>query len=59
MKNTNFVNCHGLTADNHYTSAHDMAVILKEGLKNPLFRKITAMQEYDLRGGCLQTLEYK
>ncbi|NQS74874.1 MAG: D-alanyl-D-alanine carboxypeptidase [Peptococcaceae bacterium] len=54
LKNTNFVNCHGLTADNHYTSAHDMAVILKEGLKNPLFRKITAMQEYDLRGGAFK-----
>ncbi len=54
LKNTNFVNCHGLTADNHYTSAHDMAIILKEGLKNPLFRKITAMQEYDLRGGAFK-----
>ncbi len=51
LENTNFVNCHGLTADNHYTSAYDLAQILKEGLKNPLFRKITAMKEYDLRGG--------
>jgi D-alanyl-D-alanine carboxypeptidase (penicillin-binding protein 5/6) len=51
LQDTNFVNCHGLTADNHYTSAYDMAIILKEGLKNPLFRKITAMKEYDLRGG--------
>lgn len=54
LKNTNFVNCHGLTADNHYTSAYDMAIILKEGLKNPLFRKITAMKEYDLRGGAFK-----
>jgi len=54
LQNTNFVNCHGLTADNHYTSAYDMAVILKEGLKSPLFRKITAMKEYDLRGGAFK-----
>jgi serine-type D-Ala-D-Ala carboxypeptidase (penicillin-binding protein 5/6) len=54
LVNTNFVNCHGLTADNHYTSAFDLAQILKEGLKNPLFRKITAMKEYDLRGGAFK-----
>ena len=51
LVNTHFVNCHGLTADDHYTSAYDMAVILKEGLKSPLFRKITFMKEYELRGG--------
>lgn len=54
LQNTNFVNCHGLTVDNHYTTAYDMAVILKEGLKSPLFRKITAMKEYDLRGGAFK-----
>lgn len=54
LVNTNFVNCHGLTAENHYTSAYDMAVILKEGLKYPLFRKITAMKESDLRGGAFK-----
>lgn len=51
LVNTNFVNCHGLTADNHYTSAYDMAEILKEGLKYPLFSQITSMKEADLRGG--------
>ncbi|NPV72358.1 MAG: D-alanyl-D-alanine carboxypeptidase [Pelotomaculum sp.] len=54
LNNTNFVNCHGLTADNHYTSAYDMAMILKEGLKSPLFRKISAMKEYELRGGAFK-----
>lgn len=54
LKNTHFVNCHGLTAEDHYTSAYDTAVILKEGLKNPLFRKITAMKEYELRGGAFK-----
>lgn len=54
LENTNFVNCHGLTADNHYTSAYDLAIILKEGLKNPLFKKITAMKEHELRGGAFK-----
>ncbi|OPY59031.1 MAG: D-alanyl-D-alanine carboxypeptidase DacF precursor [Pelotomaculum sp. PtaU1.Bin035] len=54
LVNTNFVNCHGLTAENHYTSAYDMAIILKEGLKYPLFRKITAMKESELRGGAFK-----
>ncbi|MDD4169929.1 MAG: D-alanyl-D-alanine carboxypeptidase [Desulfotomaculaceae bacterium] len=54
LVNTNFVNCHGLTAENHYTSAYDLAIILKEGLKYPLFRKITAMKESDLRGGAFK-----
>lgn len=54
LVNTHFVNCHGLTAEDHYTSAYDMAVILKEGLKSPLFRQITATKEYDLRGGAFK-----
>ncbi len=54
LANTNFVNTHGLTADGHYTSAYDMAIILKEGMKNPLFRKISSMKEHDLRGGAFK-----
>lgn len=54
LVNTHFVNCHGLTAEDHYTSAYDMTVILKEGLKSPLFRQITATKEYDLRGGAFK-----
>ena len=51
---THFVNCHGLPAEDHYTTAHDLAVILGEGLKYPLFREITAMKEFDLRGGAFK-----
>ncbi len=54
LANTNFINTHGLTADDHYTSAYDMAIILKEGLKNPLFREISSIKEYDLRGGAFK-----
>ncbi|MCS5694737.1 D-alanyl-D-alanine carboxypeptidase family protein [Desulfofundulus thermocisternus] len=51
LKHTHFVNCTGLPAPGHYTSAYDMAVILRECLKYPLFRRISSIYEYDLRGG--------
>ncbi|KOR88682.1 D-alanyl-D-alanine carboxypeptidase family protein [Paenibacillus solani] len=38
MKDTHFVNCNGLPAENHYTSAHDIAVMSRELLK---YEKIT------------------
>ena len=51
MKHTRFANCTGLPAEGHYTSSYDMAVILRECLKYPLFRKLSSVYEYDLRGG--------
>lgn len=41
---THFVNPHGLPADDHYTTARDLAVITREALKNPLFRQIVACE---------------
>ena len=38
--NTNFTNPHGLTAADHYSSARDMALILKYAMKNTTFREI-------------------
>jgi D-alanyl-D-alanine carboxypeptidase (penicillin-binding protein 5/6) len=38
--NTNFVNPHGLTAPEHYSTARDLALIFQYALKNPLFREI-------------------
>ena len=35
-----FVNPHGLTADGHVASAHDLAVLFRHGLKLPMFREI-------------------
>ncbi|MBE3589189.1 MAG: D-alanyl-D-alanine carboxypeptidase [Thermoanaerobacteraceae bacterium] len=51
LKHTHFVNSTGLPAKGHYTSARDMAVIMRECLKYPLFRRISSIYEYDLRGG--------
>ncbi|MEG6616291.1 D-alanyl-D-alanine carboxypeptidase family protein [Peptococcaceae bacterium 1198_IL3148] len=51
LNNTHFSNPTGLPAENHYTCASDMAVILREALNYPLFRKVSNIYEYDLRGG--------
>ncbi|MDA7745899.1 D-alanyl-D-alanine carboxypeptidase [Psychromonas sp.] len=34
MKNTHFVNSHGLHSEDHYTTAHDMAILAKALIKN-------------------------
>ncbi|AQS58542.1 D-alanyl-D-alanine carboxypeptidase family protein [Desulforamulus ferrireducens] len=51
LKNTHFVNPTGLPAENHYTSAYDMAQVLRECLRYPTFREVSSIYEYDLRGG--------
>ncbi|KJS14222.1 MAG: D-Ala-D-Ala carboxypeptidase [Peptococcaceae bacterium BRH_c8a] len=52
LKHTRFANCNGLPAETpHYTSAYDMAVILREALKHPIFKEYSSMYRYDLRGG--------
>lgn len=43
--NTHFVNVHGLDADNHYTSAYDMALMAKELLKYEDILKYTTIYE--------------
>ncbi|MBO8158692.1 MAG: D-alanyl-D-alanine carboxypeptidase [Thermosyntropha sp.] len=51
LKNTHFSNSHGLTDENHYTTAYDMAVIAKNALKYPKLLEYTSIKEYNLRGG--------
>jgi D-alanyl-D-alanine carboxypeptidase (penicillin-binding protein 5/6) len=38
--NSHFVNPHGLTAPEHYSTVRDLALIFKYALKNPTFREI-------------------
>lgn len=47
-KNTNFVNASGLSDDNHYSTALDLAVIAKAALSNPEIRKISGTTEYTI-----------
>jgi len=52
--NTNFENPHGLSSENHYTTAHELAKIAAYAMKNEDFRKIVATEKYiiDERENC-------
>ena len=43
---THFANAHGLHDDEHYTTARDMARILREAMKYPVFEEIFTCKEY-------------
>ncbi|MHA0855518.1 D-alanyl-D-alanine carboxypeptidase family protein [Paenibacillus sp. CMAA1364] len=49
LKDTHFVNCNGLPAPNHYSSAHDIAVISKALLKHSQITKYTGVYQDHLR----------
>lgn len=46
LKNTNFENCTGLYSKNHYTTAEDMAVILRAAIKNEKCREVLSTYQY-------------
>lgn len=46
---THFVNPHGLPSEDHYTTAHDMALITQEAIKYEKFRQIAGTPRYTLR----------
>ena len=46
--NTNFANAHGLWEEGHYTTAFDMALIMREALTHQLFRDIIATQNFEI-----------
>ena len=43
---THFVNPHGLTDPDHYTTAYDLYLIFNEALKQPMFRTVTGTTSY-------------
>lgn len=45
---THFANTNGLWMKNHYTTAHDMAIISRAAYKNPIFAKITGTKRYNI-----------
>ncbi|MFC0523079.1 D-alanyl-D-alanine carboxypeptidase family protein [Pontibacillus salicampi] len=51
LSNTSFQNTTGLPAKDHYTTAHDMAVMAKELLKHEEITKYTSIYEDYLRKG--------
>lgn len=46
LENTHFANSSGLYDDNNYTTAYDMALILKAAMKNELALKILSTSQY-------------
>lgn len=44
--NSHFVNPHGLSADNHYTTVYDLYLIFNKAIEYELFREIIHMTEY-------------
>ncbi|QAY66218.1 D-alanyl-D-alanine carboxypeptidase family protein [Paenibacillus protaetiae] len=49
LKDTHFSNCNGLPTADHYTSAHDIAVISRELLKYPEITSYTGLYQDHLR----------
>ena len=45
---THFANTNGLWQQDHYTTAHDMALIARAAYKNPTFAKITGTKRYNI-----------
>lgn len=52
---TSFSNPHGLDAENHYTTAYDLAKITRYALKNPVFNDIVKKTEFYFNGKTLKT----
>ncbi|MCL1989430.1 MAG: serine hydrolase [Defluviitaleaceae bacterium] len=48
MYDTHFVTTSGLHDENHYTTAHDMAILLQYALENPVFKAIFTAPTYEL-----------
>lgn len=51
MNNTNFVNCHGLNEEGHYSSALDVALMTRELLKHDIVFKYSTIWMDTIRDG--------
>jgi len=51
LTGSNFVNPHGLDADGHYSSAYDMAMLGRAGLRDATFRLLASERSYETPRG--------
>lgn len=51
LKNTHFASVNGLPVKDHYMSAYDTALIVKEAVRHPLYLEMSGVKEYWLRDG--------
>lgn len=49
MTNTHFMNSHGLDEDGHYSSAYDMALLMRYAMGNDMFEKISGTTSYQAK----------
>lgn len=56
LRNTQFVNPHGLDEDGHFSSAYDLAMMSRYALSNPVFAKMVSTQEITIRASRTFTL---
>lgn len=49
MKNSNFVNPHGLSDELHYTTARDMSILASYAMNNDTFRKIVSTEKITIK----------
>lgn len=56
--NSNFENPHGLDSPNHYTTAHDLALITAKSLENETFLEIVTTKSTRIRGSSEGTYRY-
>ena len=47
---SNFINCNGLPAEKHYSTAYDLAILTCYALKNPVFSAVVSTKEKVIRG---------
>jgi len=47
-KGSHFENPHGLDNPDHYSTAADLALVSREAMNNPLFKKVVGTAEYEL-----------
>lgn len=48
-RNTNFVNPNGLPAENHYSTARDLATIFRHAIQHPIFTEVVATRTGQIR----------
>jgi|SRR5690625_2751935 len=46
MTNTHFANPHGLESENHYSTAYDLAILMRYAMDNEIFRHISSTKKY-------------
>jgi len=54
MRNTNFVNPHGLDAPGHYSTARDLAILAEYAMQNPVFAQTVGTKSVRITGRSLQ-----